>query len=445
MESINSKKTTKRRSHHSETSDSSDDEIAAITSTQPEKSKAKKARHAATQSKPNQLVDDCLTVTNAYDRKTQSIPSIEPLQKFGASAKKLIVDYVYENHRSDQELEKAIVAHCRNSLVEITLNGVAKDGFTEFEDPFEHVTKVCFNGGFGAGMIHKFNKLFPNADTMHLLEMKLDCPSDSECIEQHFPKVTHLAVVQLGYPEYDTPDVDTFSVGNLEAAIELNPQITKLELKHNEDLECYDDLEHNAQYDGIQIDSELLKFINKKLPKLEALALDFTDDRSGRRINDKLHFENLKQLTIHFDNDLAISHITGAPLEYLSLKKSVYRLGLSQSYRDNTLKLAALNKNIAKLDLIGDWGKDFPFKQMLKGLSKLNEINLSHPIDYDIIIWVLNNCKLLLKLSVLNLTDAMVKRFETKFGKKGAKFKWTMRTEETKNGDKSTVFEKKEA
>lgn len=347
-------------------------------------------------------------VSNNYKYDEKLLPSVAYLKHFGDLIKKMHVDYTHPTHRYDRHLESTIVTYCQKSLIEITLSGAEEDAFCEFEEPFEKAQKVCLNGGFAAYIIRNFNKLFPNAHRLELLETKANWYSNKELIQQHFPSVTHLTVIN---PDYLQLKLNlTFTVENVKKVILLNPQIKSLNLKYNSHL---------------PIDKNLLEFINQQLPQLETLDLDLTLS-NGDFGSDKLTFDELKCLSLKFWEALPIPCISGRQLEKLTLNDIWKKRDVSNNYQQAISELVSSNKNISTLKFLGDFGNDFPYDQILGNLSKLNVLVISHSVPFTTIVWILDNCEQLKHLTILikrRVKNDMVKQLKSKYNYRSD---WTM-------------------
>lgn len=355
--------------------------------------------------------NELLEVSNTY--------GLETLKHFGSVINKLeVTSHVFHN----------MFTECRESLVEITLKSVDDRDFPKFGEPFEKMRTIRIYGGFGAGIIREFNALFPNAEQLALINMKLKSKMDEMCIQQHFPSLQQLAFT-CGYK------VDSFSVSNLKNAIRLNPQLKGLMISQLE-----------PSFSGrIHINRELLQFVNEQLQQLEVLAIGLTEDTSLSQPVCDLNFGCLKSLLIRFEETLGIPHIYGSRIENLVLEKS-FLYASSSRLHGYVNKLFSLNANVNKLELSGYWGGDFPLAQMPEMLPNLIELKILHPIyryaiGYQKIVWLLENCKQLRKLTI-RIRDDTIERLRLRCNQDNKKFGWTMDLGDSDDG--CFVFEKEE-
>lgn len=342
------------------------------------KSFVKAARDAFQSKYGNKVV----VVSNSYSFQTKSLKSVALLKRFGDLMTKLVVNYSYAIHRFDLPLEMAISKHCAQSLTEITLNGMGDDGFYETEQPFEKVTKVCIRDGFGVLLLED---LFPNVQSLDLVNLKLGTGENTGFIMKNFPSLTHLGLIF-------TKDTRAmyFSVQHLKTFIRSNPQLISLKLKHNPD--------NALEISTINIDRALLAFINQQLPQLQALSLDLSDDDRAYDDISSHYFGNLKSLSIKFGFHTRQWRISGEQLENLTIKIQPSILNV---YRDKVIKTITLNSNISKLGFFGGFAGSFPFERVLKALPKLEELKVSKicTVDLDQVRRISKICGRLTKLS----------------------------------------------
>lgn len=370
-----------------------------------------------------------------------ALKSVPVLKRFGDLINKLEVNYSV-SHRYDLQLDKAIVTFCQDTLVELTLIDIDKDVFHESKTPFEKVIKVRFDGGFGVNIIRRFNELFPNAQSLDLVDMQFKSQEDSKCIEQRFPALTHLgiessmriadiyltdnALTVCGV--IDNSKTITFIVGNLKKAMELNPQLVSLKLKHGQDLKFM--MNPNAVL--------RLPNISNSLMQLESLHVDVTQGRQfllGGLRNETASFDHLTKLTVDFDLILNVSGIVATQLETLVLNRT-------GEFPLNGLvtKILSSNKDIKDLQLLGSWENNFDPKELLKDLSKLQRLKIECEMDYRQLVWIFANCNELKEFSVQKIDDVSMEQLLGFMERMN--FGWTVKANES-GPDSWTAFEKK--
>ncbi|XP_037040098.1 uncharacterized protein LOC119077064 [Bradysia coprophila] len=347
----------------------------------PSKKKATSDSSAARKAEFEKKFENGLVkLTNIYKQNaTQSLQSAKTLERYAGLITKLHVTYNDKHHRYDKELEDAIILHCRQSLIEVELVGFDRNAFNHIKTPFPNVKKVCFRSGELSKFISGFDKWFPNASSLDLIELKILKPADTKYIEKRFPALEHLGVINPRQADEDFDykyaskkeinslrKINIFTSVNVNATISMNPQLKSLALKHtNDDRRGY----YVDDTDGIKISSDFLTFLNETLPDLEGLSLTVTQLDFGDRA--EVHFKNLKRLTMAFESSYTLNNFKFSTddLEFLSLAGVLDK---------ECAKFVSLNKNVKKLKMSGVWKKP-GFDSLLPVLStlpKLEEIEL---------------------------------------------------------------------
>lgn len=307
-----------------------------------------------------------------------SFPSIALLKVFGDLIKKLNVQYKESSHhRIDYHLESAIAAYCRKSLIEIALDNIGEGGFHEINDVFENVKRVQLNGGFGACLIRKFNRLFPNATDLELFGLKFNLGQDSACVHQTFKSVTYLAMLEYNSSK-DPITVNTFTVKNVKNAVMLNPQLKSLMVK----CKIRKPFKYWERFDDTRID----EFIHNQLPQLEALSLNLSGEDADNISGKFLNFPKLKRLSLTFGKCQRVPYIFSQKLES-------FQVALRDEYnRRAVMELISLNKSVRNLEFLSCIKWDFPLA-MFGNLKNLKQIASLHMIDSAKINWIFMNCK----------------------------------------------------
>lgn len=385
-------------------------------------------------------------VTNIYKQNaTHSIQSVKTLERFGGLITKLQVTYNDKHHRYDKELENAIILHCQQSLIELEL----VNAFDHIKTPFPNVKKVCFKSGELNKLISGFDKWFPNANSLDLIELKILKAADKKYIEKTFPALEHLGVINPRQADEDFDykyasskeiknlrKINIFTSVNLYATVRSNPQLKSLALKHTNDdrREYYVD-----DSDGIKISPEFLQFLNETLLELEGLSLTITQLNFGDAA--EVHFKNLKRLEMAFESSYTLDSfaISSDDLELLSLAGEL---------DEECAKFISLNKNVKKLKMNGLWKKTGidAVLSLLSTLTKLKEIELpigSGLTTAESVIPILTGCKSLTKMVVLKgksvVDQQSFESLRSAFEKECSETEWQLKVDE-----KGAVFEKEE-
>lgn len=358
------------------------------------------------------------------------------LEKFGRIITKLHIHYDDFSRHNREKLEHTIEKYCRHSLVEITLDSFGKDVFEKVDGPFEKVIKVFIESGYGGGVVGKFNQLFPNATNLELKGLILESKFGLRCIQQHFPSLTHLSVLNDDYIHFKRGGIQPFTTNSLKRAILLNPQLTSLNLNSICDFDIL------VLEDIIHIDTDLLQFVKKHLPQLETLSLDLTEGENSIRdnSNEKINFENLKKFSLRFDACICFPTITSEKLEHLKFE-STSTNHMTKDSQQKLLELLCINKGITKLELKGDLTTWFAEK-ISEDMANVSELKSSILRTFDGIVWVLENCINLTELRVWNVNDSALAELRVKYGAGNAQSTWTIKSES--HGWSWTVFEKKD-
>lgn len=356
----------------------------------------------------NEVLPRSSSIKTLYDPQISQMPSVLLLKSFGHLVEQLRVNYKEDCNRFNHELEQAIIKYSTDYVTEIKFIKADKFAFVQISKPMKAVTKVVFTGCVVNQFISEFNKWFPNANSLELLESTILSAGDVKCIEQKFPKLEHLAIVnprQHGEGseiEYD-PDVlflqPIFSNVNVMVAVDLNPQLKSLKLKHNGTF-----LENHADHAGIKITQCLLAYMNEKLPLLEELDLFVSHDEYtlASDTQRQVHFKSLRKIrfVIDFANTLknyAIS--TQHPAKLI--------ITASKSLNGSFAVFLRRNKMWRKIVLNGDWDSYQSYESVHIHLPKfpiLSSINIcvngSLNGKQNQVLSLLKDCKFLTKLKV---------------------------------------------
>lgn len=347
------------------------------------------------------------------DPDKNRLRSVVLLKTFGHLIDGLTVIYKEDYNRFNQELDQAIIKYSAESVTEIEF--IKSDKFlfnNQIVRPLAKVTKVTFIRCVVGRCIFEFNKWFPNAHSLELLESTIVSTSDAMCIEQPFPKLTHLAIINpKQHCEYQTTNANIvllqplFTNGNTEMAIHLNPQIKSLKLKHNH---IQDEFRVHATRFGIEITPAFLHYISDKLPLLTELEL-LMDTSIGNTTQEVVHFENLEGLkfVVECTSDLRNCLITTGKPAKLTIT--------SEYLNKHCLQFLQKNKMWRKIVFHGNWElfEEYePVSLLLPQFPILNSVVISvNGMDGCMegnereILSLLTKCKSLKKLKVCFSTE----------------------------------------
>lgn len=204
--------------------------------------------------------------------------SFQLLRLFGYSVRTLQVNF-NENIAHDAAVYRYINEYCSENLHEVHfMNKMPENGYPlgTFQNPFLNLETVTFNRSYLSGEITEFNKWFPNMRTF--ITMDRVTFTDPKCVEINFKSLETLRL-SSALPR-----------DSVEIALQLNPQLRKLELK--------------CGYSGY-----LLEVATKYLVNLEQLTVlweDYVIDdlkRISRMNGDKIYFPHLEKLYIYLENN----------------------------------------------------------------------------------------------------------------------------------------------
>lgn len=312
--------------------------------------------------------------TRSYDGRQQP----DFLTRFGGVITKLIVVYRPNTKfpRENAELHKKVFESCYGSLREIEFQEFNSSIFKGIDVAAEHsfgkVTKVRFNIGILEGFLPNFKAWFPNAQSLELENVGFRNEVEAALIEQHFPSLKHMAVINAPNGTFnDNVSIATavlLSNKNLVNAIKLNPQLSSLKVMHNNDASL-----HGQK---IEINDDLLTTINEKLPQLESLHLTFASlEISRMTAGTEIHFSGLKMLFVEFVSSDILKDlmVSAGQLEHLALKSK------AKIQNDtNVAPFIARFPNVNKISIQG--GLELTLASLID-LSGLREIDF---VDEDI-------------------------------------------------------------
>lgn len=320
-----------------------------------------------TQNFANNVITVCNETTSAG-----RLPSELLLSNFGHLIKYLKVKYKDDYYRFNSELDKHIIKYCEKSVTEIKFINLDKFAFDQLKRPFKSVTKVIFTACVVGKLIFQFNKWFPNAQSLDFVESKILSWTDAKCIEKCFPKLQHLGIINPKRADenfnYEFEEANAllfrpiFSNTNLKAAIDVNPQLKSLKLKHNNN-----DLEHVNYSDecGIKINPRLLGYINEKLPLLDELDLMVSQiDVEAQRERQHVQFNNLRKIRFIFDDAVTLKYYE------ISTRQPTELILTGDVLNDSCVIFLSKNKQWEKIAFNGRWESSQSFEAVKRKIMK---------------------------------------------------------------------------
>lgn len=378
----------------------------------------------------NKFGTDCIHISNRFDRNKEKSPyGIQLLKHFGKVIKKLHIEYDEYFRRIDRMIEDAIIAHCQDSLVEITFENADRFTMHEIAEPFEKVHSVTFISSQFCGLISSFSTWFPKAQTLNLRQQLRGEHKDRKMLENYHPALKHFRIENTSdnHPDDDINDgkVDNY---NIVSFINMNPQLkslsivsdtckcdeepydgsSDLDIDFNTDDECGLSLNSNNgsdfssdidsdfnlsfgsssdseadldlesmknilyNFDGIKIDRGILAVIQSELNDLQSLHFTLEQSSLWCSANPKIIFSNLNELSLQFHNADDLSKFP------VSCKKIGTLVLTGSDLNNSCVKYVQENKNIEVLKLSGRWHLPQYAAGMLNMASKLPSLREIH-------------------------------------------------------------------
>lgn len=181
-----------------------------------------------------------------------------------------LVTILFYNAKSQQDLkvEKLLLEHCVDSLVELELAFCPKDAFDTIEKPFENVVKLFITKSCLGRKISSLNKWFPSLTKLVLDDVKLLQPMS---LGINISKLTHLSIY---YNQVAIP-MATFT-----ELFRMNPQLKSLT--------------YRCDYG-----EEFLRSVSQHLQQLINLEIWSPDDRFHSFNDEKFLFPNVETFTLN--------------------------------------------------------------------------------------------------------------------------------------------------
>lgn len=255
----------------------------------------------------------------------------------------------------------------------------------DINEPFEKVTEVHFVGSKFGKLIKNFEKWFPQAEWLSLANVPRMEFRKRLILEKHMPALKRFDIRNMEESHFLEQHAEKVNNYNISTFIKLNPQLEHLVLTFDQHRK------NQIMFDGIQMDNELLKTIDFKLPCLKYLYIRLNSDSLTTKMPE-LYFNELPDLNILF--------IDSAILDECSISTGkINKLQLKGNYlRPNIFKFIECHANVKNLQLRGEW---YPYDlqshlqlqarfveyvpkiiQLAPKLPFLNELHISYQIPF---------------------------------------------------------------
>lgn len=329
-----------------------------------------------------------IDVSNIFDPKTEIVSSSERLlNRFGGAIENLAVTYHEKYRRFDKNIDAAIIAKCTKTVLRLKIERAVFYTLTEIAEPFEKVLEVKFCNGELCNIISEFNRWFPKAMSLELIQIRRN-NEDRSAFVHHFPLVEHFAVSNFyeGRGMIDAMNVLKF--------VELNPQLRSFWIEHD----STDGLNGgDVLHEGIFMYRTYIAEVVEMLPKLEKLYVRWTRDAEDCDVG---RCENLEELTVvmkksppnfsgTFSDKLKVLNVTGTFNGCRNVIRCVTSARivniLHVGYKVNYYNMESLFQDIY-------------------GLKNLEELRLPYKaerLNGELITELLKTCKKLTKLTLL--------------------------------------------
>lgn len=212
--------------------------------------------------------------------------------------------------------------------------------------PFPNLKILSFEVGTLNENISQFRRWFPQLES---LTMRYVNVMDPKCIEVVMPRLRSLSISNNVSSTGMHNVCKYFSNDNVKMALLLNPQLQHLSL-------C-----HEYENKGIQLNINLLKFINETLTELESFEMKIFSEESfcNEPLHKRVYFEYLKMATIHvFKADV----LERFPIRFGQLKKLV--LIFNCGIPNDSLVIVSRNKHLDELELKAGSIRSYEMSQM---------------------------------------------------------------------------------
>lgn len=375
--------------------------------------------------------DVFVTIPNEIGPDAENKASSESLLKhFGHLITKLEIICNSQIRPLNKSFQDLILEKCRASLLEIKICNANRKVFGTLKVPLENVRAVYFVGKSLCGLVENFDRFFPNAHTMELMELKFKS-KDKKPFLKHYPKLEHFAITHNCQGR-------GVSLDDIKQFITLNEQLKSLRIE-NDEIKRYRD-EYRMQKNGMQcfdanddmgIDDDFVHL----LPNLENLHLQLNHYSGDQRWYEEVEvpFKQLKTLTIEFECCVILYglNISTEELDVLNILGDP-RGGDS----DHCAEIVSQNKNAKAINITGSL---YPSEckrlfALLPTLSKLQQLQLPYRKDVQPkeVFALLSSCKVLNKLTIL-IDQQVYKKLQALFAveieKTGSTWKSTIEVE----------------
>lgn len=148
---------------------------------------------------------------------------VKLLKHFGRVCTKISIGYKHMSLKEKRTIEYYLSKYCSDELASIedlTLEDCPEDALHLIKKPLRSIRNVIITGDSQL-KFNSINKSIPNMECLKLTWIQM---ADTKCIEREFPSLK-----QLNVEIYDR--INGFTANNIQTAIKLNPQITRVYVK----------------------------------------------------------------------------------------------------------------------------------------------------------------------------------------------------------------------
>lgn len=321
--------------------------------------------------------DQC-SVTNDPE---QACFSTRVFRHFRSLLSQISMSYYPKYHRHNIMMEQIVLKYSLDFLTEIVFDNADQCAFEGIRKPFANVKVVTFEGGYLSNTLGDFNRWFPRLEILTLNETMFSNPT---FIENRFLNLKELSVKNKHLCRchksnwYDNVDTDFYILKNenLKSFFALNHQLETLNIFQGK----FERSEFRSAPDGyyIQINQELLAFINVNMPGLRHLHLHLIDSTfSSSYFEDEIiNFQSLTSLSVETSEIYRLNEIIIMSDQLVTLTLA----GKSHFVRyEEISEFVGRFKNIQCLliETLLDEIRNQHFVNMIKGLRSLVSLNIT--------------------------------------------------------------------
>lgn len=292
-------------------------------------------------------------------------------EQFGHLIRKLAIRYSSENIH---EIIESISLHCADELIELEVDSFHVNLFNKMEKPFKNVKTLHIVGHFNSveGEQLSFVELFPSLSDLSLNYLEIMHPN-SILVE-----IATLRHIHINANQFSSPN-------------------------HIRESQFLDLLRRNSQINSLKLDygtRDLLKKINKIVPKLQSLELVNHNSIANLDDDDSIAFEHVENFTIAHSFESAPPNVDFPNLvEFHSID--------CKAYSNEWINLVQKSRHLEKLFI----GSTSIFNEQIEKLaiisSNLSEIYLETQavIRDETIVELIRNSPKLMKMFITFYVD----------------------------------------